>query len=221
MTITTGRLRAEQVGLLWVVLVVFSSASCQKPVPASRRPSGSEQLGTHSSIAARLKAAPLGPAIGKNRSANSTAVDTGTGIPEHWEDEDLTSYLLEAAANYAAAPKMGEERALILEDMVAIGTPGVLKLLRGLFEKESEVESKLDILAAAQDVPKGIDIKLALLESAVSDEQPFEVRFAGIDGLAGLRDPKVMPLLRRLQNDPDPKIQRLGRNAEQTVFSGG
>jgi len=147
------------------------------------------------------------------------AVDTGAGAPERWGDEELTNYLLEASAEYAASPKAGEERASILEDMVAIGTPGTVQLLAGLFERESEVESKLDILGAAQDVAKGIDAKLALLKSAVSEEQPFEVRRAGIDGLASLRDPKVVPVLRRLQNDPNPKIQRLGRNAEQTCLS--
>ena len=145
-----------------------------------------------------------------------TVVETGSGSREQWSEEDLTRALLELAAEYGAAPPNAEARSLLLEEMVAIGSSATLPLLRGLFEREADTDRKLEILAAAADVSKDHEGRLALLKSAIAEVQPLEVRAAGIDGLAGLRDPRVMPLLRRLQNDPDPKIQRLSRSAEKS-----
>ena len=101
----------------------------------------------------------------------------------------------------------------IIDTLADMGTLQAVQTMDRLFQAESDLEMKIEILDSLQLIDEHHSYKMRIFSNALLASQPFEVRLAAIDGLLELDDPGVIPVLRGLLNDPNPEIRESARDA--------
>jgi len=100
-------------------------------------------------------------------------------------------------------------------------TPGAeaVKVLTRLFEAESDLDLKVDLLDSLLGIEGFKDEKLIMLTLGARQALPSEVRQSAIDGLIDLDDQRVIPILNGLLNDPDAEIREAAKDAIEMLQS--
>jgi HEAT repeat protein len=100
-------------------------------------------------------------------------------------------------------------------------TPGAeaVKALTRLFEVETDLDLKVDLLDSLLGIEGFKDDKLIMLTLGARQGLPSEVRQSAIDGLIDLDDQRVIPILNGLLNDPDAEIREAAKDAIEMLQS--
>jgi hypothetical protein len=100
-------------------------------------------------------------------------------------------------------------------------TPGAeaVKALTRLFEVETDLDLKVDLLDSLLGIEGFKDEKLIMLTLGARQGLPSEVRQSAIDGLIDLDDQRVIPVLNGLLNDPDAEIREAAKDAIEMLQS--
>jgi hypothetical protein len=100
-------------------------------------------------------------------------------------------------------------------------TPGAesVRALTRLFEVESDTDLKVDLLDSLLGIDGFTEEKLIMLTLGSRQGLPSEVRQSAIDGLIDLDDPRVIPVLNGLLNDPDAEIREGAQDALEMIQS--
>jgi hypothetical protein len=106
-----------------------------------------------------------------------------------------------------------EDRLDRIMDITDWPGPETVKVLTRLFQAESDPELRVDLLDSLLSIEGSVDEKLSMLALATAKGQPTEVRQSAIDGLIDLEDPRVIPILNGLLNDPDEEIREGAKDA--------
>jgi hypothetical protein len=105
----------------------------------------------------------------------------------------------------------------IVMDITETSSAESVKALTRLFEAETDPELKVDLLDSLLGIDGFKDEKLAMLTLGIRQGLNGEVRQSAIDGLIDLEDPRVVPLLNGLLNDPDQEIRESAQDALDLV----
>ena len=106
-----------------------------------------------------------------------------------------------------------EDRLDLMMDITDWPGPETVKVLTRLFQAETDPELRVDLLDSLLSIEGSVDEKLSMLALATAKGQPTEVRQSAIDGLIDLEDPRVIPILNGLLNDPDEEIREGAKDA--------
>ncbi len=106
-----------------------------------------------------------------------------------------------------------EDRLDLMMDITDWPGPETVKVLTRLFQAETDAELRVDLLDSLLSIEGSVDEKLSLLALGTAKGQPTEVRQSAIDGLIDLEDPRVIPILNGLLNDPDEEIREGAKDA--------
>jgi hypothetical protein len=99
-------------------------------------------------------------------------------------------------------------RVEIIYRLADASTPQSRGVLSRLFFSEKDVELRVEMVNALPFVDSGdLNLSLPILQEALKAGQPRELREAGLDTIQSLNDPKTLPLLNLLINDPDEEIR--------------
>jgi hypothetical protein len=120
--------------------------------------------------------------------------------------------------DYATATNR-DTRLDIMMDIAEIPGAESVKALTRLFEAETDLDLKVDLLDSLLGIEGFKDEKLIMLTMGARQGLPSEVRQSAIDGLIDLEDPRAVPILNGLLNDPDPEIREGAKDALEILQS--
>jgi HEAT repeat protein len=98
-------------------------------------------------------------------------------------------------------------------DIAENSSAETVKTLTRLFEAETNVDLKIDLLDSLLGIEGFADEKLIMLTMGARQGLPNEIRQSAIDGLIDLDDRRVIPVLNGLLNDPDEEIREGAKDA--------
>lgn len=114
--------------------------------------------------------------------------------------------------DYASATNRDTRLDLMMDIAETPGAESVRSLTR-LFELETDTDLKVDLLDSLLGIEGFKEDKLIMLTMGARQGLASEVRQSAIDGLIDLDDPRVIPVLNGLLNDPDPEIREGAQDA--------
>jgi HEAT repeat protein len=91
--------------------------------------------------------------------------------------------------------------------------PDAVRALTRLFQVETDPDLKVDLLDSLLGIEGLVEEKLKMLTLGAEKGLPTEVRQSAIDGLIDLDDPRVIPVLNGLLNDPDEEVREGAKDA--------
>lgn len=106
------------------------------------------------------------------------------------------------------------ERTEIIYQLGDIDSAEAVHSLMWLYQAETDVDLKQEILDAADRIDEQIPAKLALLNVALAPGQPAEMHDTVIEMLLGINDRRAILTWQLLLKDRDPDIREL---AEQQI----
>lgn len=122
---------------------------------------------------------------------------------------------LQLAKSYLATQDANKRDDLI-SAIVQADLPESTKALALLVPREMDIERKLTMLQALQNLHGEADDKLQAYSSSIVRGLPLIIRDAAMDGLQLLNDPKAIPVWQTLLTDPDPDLrERAKSNIQQ------
>lgn len=180
---------------------------------------------------------PAAPPIGQPGVGRTTVAARGTpGAPIHPSPatNGITKFLPINRANtnelpdikplpvlekdYATATNR-DTRLDIMMDIAETPSADAVRALTRLFEIETDGDLKVDLLDSLLGIEGFKEEKLIMLTMGARQGLPQEVRQSAIDGLIDLEDPRVVPVLNGLLNDPDPEIREGAQDALEMIQS--
>jgi hypothetical protein len=88
--------------------------------------------------------------------------------------------------------------------------------LTRLFFTEKDTDLRVQMVTALPFVDAAdINLSLPILQEALKPGQPRELREAGLDTIQALNDPRTLPLLQALSNDPDEELRATARQTAE------
>ena len=112
-----------------------------------------------------------------------------------------------------AATTNRDERLDLMMDISDLPGPEAVRALTRLFQIETDNDLKVDLLDSLLGIEGQIEEKHKLLTLGTAKGLTGEVRQSAIDGLIDLDDPRVIPVLNSLLNDPDEEIRESAKDA--------
>jgi hypothetical protein len=134
------------------------------------------------------------------------------------DDPPITKPVPVLEKDYATATNR-DTRLDIMMDIAESPGPEAVKALTRLFEAETDAELKIDLLDSLLGIDGYKDEKLIMLTMGARPGLPSDVRQSAIDGLIDLEDPRAVPILNGLLNDPDPEIREGAKDALEILQS--
>ena len=104
-----------------------------------------------------------------------------------------------------------DRRLELLEDITKLQVPERTQSLLRLLKIETQDDLKFNMLDAVYASGGTFDEKLEVLKEGFAASQSVAVRLAAIDGLVDLADPRVLPCLKGLMDDPKPEVRDYAR----------
>ena len=118
-----------------------------------------------------------------------------------------------------AATTNRDERLDAMMDISEQPGPEAVRALARLFQFETDTDLKVDLLDSLLGIEGQVEEKLKMLTLGTAKGLPGEVRQSAIDGLIDLDDPRVIPVLNGLLNDPDEEIRDSAKDALEMLQS--
>ncbi len=112
-----------------------------------------------------------------------------------------------------------DERLDLMMDISELPGPEAVRALTRLFQVETDTDLKVDLLDSLLGIEGQVEEKLKMLTLGTAKGLPGEVRQSAIDGLIDLDDPRVIPVLNGLLNDPDEEIRESAKDALEMLQS--
>jgi len=128
----------------------------------------------------------------------------------------LVKPLPEMEKDYASATNR-DTRLDLMMDIAETPSADAVRTLTRLFELETDPDLKVDLLDSLLGIEGFKEEKLIMLTMGARQGLPAEVRQSAIDGLIDLEDPRVVPILNGLLNDPDPEIREGAQDALEMI----
>lgn len=189
---------------LAVVLVGCSKPSEPEPPPAPTLKSAPAEQPAATDWP-EPPAAPAEPAAPAPRPAPAQTPDD-VSVPAR-PTNSLAEQAVALEQRYLGNPELGRRLDVIFKLTELDGHYSVPSLAK-LFQAETDVDLKIEILDALADIRGGADAKLTLLTAAIHPQQHQEVRQAALEALADLGDPRALPMVQQLLSDPDVSIRQ-------------
>jgi hypothetical protein len=140
------------------------------------------------------------------------------GVNSHNDTNDIPQLkpIPELEKDYATATNR-DVRLDIMMDIAETTGPEAVRALTRLFEAETDTDLKIDLLDSLLGIDGYKEEKLIMLTMGARQGLASEIRQSAIDGLIDLDDPRVVPVLNGLLNDPDPEIREGAKDALEMI----
>ncbi len=225
----TSLIAVTLAGLALGIFACSKSKPPEEPSPAA--PPSSNQ--TVAAPASRV----VPPVLGRPASTNALPVRVTTNTPS---SPNITNMPLSEATNTirtagdpasprAATPQQIQHLATLEKNYFAAssfddrfdvalaigktGTAEAVKTLEKLFRVEKDSELRTELINALIDIGECKEEKMDLLRLGIAAEQAAETREAAIDGLIDLVDPRGLPILKEMTNDPNEQVRAVAKHA--------
>jgi hypothetical protein len=107
----------------------------------------------------------------------------------------------------------------LMMDIADAPGPDAVRALTRLFQAETDPDLKVDLLDSLLGIEGQVEEKLKMLTLGAEKGLPTDVRQSAIDGLIDLDDPRVIPVLNGLLNDPDEEVREGAKDALEMLQS--
>jgi len=107
----------------------------------------------------------------------------------------------------------------LMMDIADAPGPDAIRALTRLFQMETDPDLKVDLLDSLLGIEGQVEEKLKMLTLGAEKGLPTDVRQSAIDGLIDLDDPRVIPVLNGLLNDPDEEVREGAKDALEMLQS--
>ena len=107
----------------------------------------------------------------------------------------------------------------LMMDIADAPGPEAVRALTRLFQIETDPDLKVDLLDSLLGIEGQVEEKLKMLTLGAEKGLPTDVRQSAIDGLIDLDDPRVIPVLNGLLNDPDEEVREGAKDALEMLQS--
>lgn len=160
-----------------------------------------------------------GTHLDKTTTAARTTISILTAVTNTVPDLALEVKPLPVLEKDYLATTNRDTRLDIMMDIAENPSAETVKALTRLFEAETDLDLKVDLLDSLLGIEEFKDEKLIMLTMGARQGLPNEVRQSAIDGLIDLDDQRAIPVLNGLLNDPDEEIREGARDALEMIQS--
>ncbi|HUJ10826.1 MAG TPA: HEAT repeat domain-containing protein [Verrucomicrobiae bacterium] len=106
-----------------------------------------------------------------------------------------------------------QKRVGIIYDITSVESPAAVDAIGRLFSVEPDPDLKTELIDSLSDIDGENDKKLNILTSALSANQPKDVRLEAIDAISDTEDKRGIQLLQPLLQDPDEEVRDAAKDS--------
>ena len=118
---------------------------------------------------------------------------------------------LEACERRYAGTSDVDQRLDLLDEIKQLAVPAVTQTLLNLLKLETTDDLKLSILDSVSGTWGTFEEKIEVLKEGLAGTQAGPVREAALDALIDLADPRTLPYVKALLDDPKPEVRDYAR----------
>lgn len=190
------------------------------PVAPLAPPPAISPVGQVPSAPQAVISAPVGAAANAKTGAMAGATNMVLKIPSPDVDEpDVEVKPLPVLERNYLTTTNHDDRLDAMMDIADQSSAEAVRTLTRLFEAETDPDLKVDLIDSLLGIDGFKEEKLMMLTLASRQSLPNEVRQSAIDGLIDLDDPRTIPILNGLLNDPNEEIREAAQDALEMISS--